>query len=76
MSPYLFLRFLFLPVLALAGSLVGGWWNFSVPVICFGIHPLLNFFSKKTSSLYDEDVEVHHQYSAKAYRLVPLLFVP
>ncbi|MFI5187477.1 MAG: alkane 1-monooxygenase, partial [Chitinophagales bacterium] len=46
------------------------------PVICFGIHPLLNFFSKKTSSLYDEDVEVHHQYSAKAYRLVPLLFVP
>lgn len=76
MSPWLFLRFLFLPASIVVASLPGGWWNFSVPVICFVFHPLLNFFSKKKHSLYSEDAGVHHQYSAEAYRLVPFLFVP
>jgi len=74
MSPWIFLRFLFLPALVIVANLAGGWWNFSVPVICFVIHPLAGFFSKKNPSHHHE--EAHHQYSSKAYRMVPLLFVP
>jgi alkane 1-monooxygenase len=74
MSPWIFLRFLFLPALVIAGSLLGGWWNFSIPVICFMIHPLVNLLSGKNSSTHGEDE--HGQHDAKAYRLVPLLFVP
>src|SRR6266498_4597960 len=76
MSPWLFLRFLFLPVLVILSNLLGGWWNFSVPVICFLIHPLLNFFSKKKSVSHNQDTGAHHGYSTKAYRLVPFLFMP
>ena len=74
MSPWIFLRFLFLPALVIAASLPGGWWNFSVPVICFVIHPLAGLLSKQKPSLHNE--EVPHQQNSKAYRLVPLLFVP
>ena len=74
MSPWKFLRFLFLPALVIAASLPGGWWNFSVPAICFVIHPLVGFFSKQKPSLHND--EAPHQHSSKAYRLVPSLFVP
>ncbi len=76
MSPWLFLRFLFLPALVIVEGLLGGWWNFSVPVICFIIHPLLSFFSKKNSSMLNRDAEIHHEQSSRGYRLVPFLFVP
>ena len=76
MSPWLFLRFLFLPALVVAASLFGGWLDFSVPVICFIIHPLLNFFSKKKSSMLNTDTETHDEHGSKSYRLVPFLFVP
>ena len=74
MSPWIFLRFLFLPVLVVAASLPGGWWNFSVPVICFAIHPLAGFLSKQKTSSHNEEAD--HPHSSKAYRLVPFLFVP
>ena len=75
MSPWIFLRFLFLPAVVIAGNQLGGWWNFSIPVICFVIHPLVIFFSKQApSDHHDEDPNPQH--NAKAYRLIPLLFVP
>jgi alkane 1-monooxygenase len=74
MSPWIFLRFLFLPAFVIAGGLLGGWWNFSIPVLCFVIHPLTNLLSGKNSSVHEE-VE-NHDHDKKAYRLVPLLFVP
>ncbi len=75
MSPWIFLRFLFLPVLVIGASLPGGWWNFSVPVICFVIHPLLGIIVKKKKSTHHDD-ELHQQHHSNAYRLVPLIFVP
>ena len=75
MSPWIFLRFLFLPTVAIAGNLLGGWWNFSIPIICFVIHPLVTLFSKQApSDHHDEDGD--HQHNEIAYRLIPLLFVP
>jgi alkane 1-monooxygenase len=74
MSPWIFLRFLFLPAIVITGSLLGGWWNFSIPVICFVIHPLVNFLSGKNSSVREEVENYGHD--KRAYRLVPLLFVP
>ncbi len=76
MSPWIFLRFLILPALVILASLPGGWWNFSVPVICFIIHPSINFFSKRKSFLDNEIEESHNRYNTKAYRSVPFLFVP
>ena len=74
MNPWIFLRFLFLPALVIAGSLLGTWWNFSIPVICFVIHPLASLLSGKASSAHPEDE--HHFNKTKVYRIIPLLFVP
>src|SRR6202022_1527010 len=75
MTPWIFLRFLFLPAVVIAGNLLGGWWNFSIPVICFVLHPLVNLFSKQASSdHHDEDTLPQH--TDIGYRLIPLLFVP
>lgn len=74
MSPWIFLRFLFLPALVIAGSLLGGWWNFSIPVICFVIHPLGSLLSGKASSTHQEDE--HYGHHTSGYRIIPLLFVP
>jgi len=74
MSPWIFLRFLFLPAIVIAGNLLGGWWNFSIPVLCFIIHPVIGLLSGKNSSIHEEDNSSH--YDEKAYRLVPLLFIP
>ena len=74
MSPWIFLRFLTLPALVILATLLGGWWNFSTPVICFVIHPLASLISKRKTSSHNEGT--HYQQSSKAYRLVPFLFVP
>ena len=74
MSPWIFLRFLFLPAIAIAGNFWGGWWTFSIPIICFVIHPITNLLSGANFSRGDDDE--HGQYDKSLYRLVPLLFVP
>ncbi|MFI5133147.1 MAG: alkane 1-monooxygenase [Chitinophagales bacterium] len=73
MNPWIFLRFLFLPALVIAGSLFGDWWNFSIPIICFVIHPIGSLLSGKISS---NDPEEHQLNKRKAYSIIPLLFVP
>jgi alkane 1-monooxygenase len=73
MSPWLYLRFLFLPALAVAGSLMGNWWTFSIPVICFVVHPIINLLSGKKPSDYEDE---HREYDRKLYRLIPLIFAP
>ena len=74
MNPWTFLRFLFLPALVIAGSMLGTLWNFSIPVACFVIHPLVSLLSGKVSSVHPE--EEHHLNKTNAYRIIPLLFVP
>ena len=74
MSPWIYLRFLFLPAVAVLGYLLGDWWTFSIPVICFVVHPIINLLSRKTSS-HDHERE-HRVDDRKLYRLIPLLFVP
>jgi alkane 1-monooxygenase len=73
MSPWIFLRYLLLPAIVVAGNYFGGWWNFIVPVICFVIHPLFSLVGRsKKADQHDE----HDDYPSVAYRIVALLFVP
>jgi alkane 1-monooxygenase len=76
MSPWKFLRFLFLPALVIAASLLSGWWNFLVPTICFIIHPVVSLLSKQKRELDLENEELETSYSSKLYRAIPFLFVP
>ncbi len=73
MNPLLFLRYLLLPALVVTGSLLGEWWNFLVPAICFILHPLYNLIAPEKKLSHDHEPE---NYSSRAYRLVALLFVP
>src|SRR6266446_1138700 len=75
MSPWKFLRFLFLPALIMVASLVGGWWSSLVPFICFIIHPIAGVISKGKSS-FDIEEESRASYNSTLYRLIPFLFVP
>src|SRR5690349_17105993 len=70
MTPWIFLRYLFLPILVIGGNLLGGWWNFTVPVLCFVIHPIAGLMSKKKI----ESISKTHSHSS--YRSVALIFVP
>lgn len=72
MSPWIFLRYLLLPAAVITGSLLGGWWNFLVPLVCFGIHPLLGSLTGGHQQKEKENTEHSHL----AYRLVALVFVP
>ncbi len=64
---------LFVPGLAVAGYLLGGWWNFLVSLCCFVIYPLSNFFI--TPPTKDHENKERH-YSSKAYSNIALCFVP
>jgi len=70
MTPWIFLRYLILPLLVIGGNLLGGWWNFTVPAICFVIHPIAGLMVKKRKASEPE----HHSHSS--YRAVALIFVP
>jgi len=73
MSPWIFLRYLFLPAVVIAGWLLGGWWNFFIPVVCFIIHPLYCLVKKETSGHHDHESQTH---PSVLYRLVALFFTP
>ena len=64
---------LFIPALVVGGYLLGGWWNFLVPLCCFVIYPVVNFFI----SIPSRENEVSHQkYPSSAYSNIALSFVP
>jgi alkane 1-monooxygenase len=73
MSPWIFLRYLFLPAIIITGWLLGGWWNFLIPVVCFIIHPLYSLLKKDHISNHEHDVQT---YQPVLYRLVAVFFVP
>lgn len=74
MKPYHYFGLLSLPALVVAGYLLGGWYNFFVPVFCFVIHPTIN--SLFSSSLPKASPGTAQQYTRDAYRWVALFFVP
>jgi alkane 1-monooxygenase len=73
MKPWNYLILLFVPVLVVAGYLLGGWWNFLVPLCCFVAYPLSNFF---LSSSAKDNADVQQTYSSSAYSSIALSFVP
>lgn len=74
MSPWIYLRYLLLPGLVVLGWLLGGWWNFTTPVLVFVVHPIYCLILRKESGLHDHDeAPTHHSF---IYRLVALFFAP
>ncbi len=73
MTPFIFLRYMILPAALFGGWLAGEYWNFSIVILCFVIHPLICFFQK-----HNKDVDEHFKQDSPKllYRLTPLLFVP
>lgn len=74
MKPNNYLSLISLPTLVVIGYLLGGWYNFILPVFCFIIHPGIN--SLFSASLPKTISGTPHQYSRAAYRWVALFFVP
>ncbi len=72
MKPANYLLLMFIPALIAGGYVLGGWWNFLVPVCCFVVYPVTNLFlsSKKEAS------DKHKIYSTSSYSIVALSFVP
>ncbi|KAA9039542.1 alkane 1-monooxygenase [Ginsengibacter hankyongi] len=73
MKPVNYLIFLFIPALVIAGYLLGSWWNFLVPLCCFVVYPLSNFFLWPALK---NNTERECHYSSSAYKYVALIFVP
>jgi len=74
MTPWIFSRFLLLPVLVFITAVAGGWWVFATPVICFIIHPLLNITMNRKVENHDDHVLVTK--TNKYFKWVALLYVP
>ena len=72
MKPWNYLILLFVPGLVIAGYMLGGWWNFLVPLFCFVVYPFINFFM----SALPEKTRSNKIYSSSAYSNVALSFVP
>ena len=73
MSPWIFLRYLFLPAIVITGWVLGGWWNFLIPVVCFIIHPLYYLLKKGHADNHEHEIQTH---PPVLYRLVAVFFVP
>ncbi len=73
MTPWIFLRYLILPMLLITGWYLGGWWNFIIPVVCFVLHPILCLVTKQKAEKNDEAIIEHPPI---LYRFSILLFVP
>jgi len=74
MTPWVFLRYLFLPLFVITGNILGGWWNFSVPIVCFVIHPAVGFIATKKRNRKNND-HPHESYRAVALVFVPVLLI-
>lgn len=73
MKPWNYFILLFIPGLVVAGYMLGGWWNFLVPVCCFLIYPIMNFLIAPPKN---ENLHKTSNYSSKSYSYVALAFVP
>lgn len=73
MKPWNYMILLFVPALVVTGYLLGGWWNFLVPLCCFVVYPLTNFF---ISSPAKDNTSEHKTYASSAYSNIALSFVP
>ena len=73
MKPVNYLILLFIPALVVAGYLLDSWWNFLVPLCCFVVYPLSNFF---LSPALKNNTERDSHYSSSAYKYVAISFVP
>lgn len=73
MSPWIFLRYLFLPAIVISGWLLGGWWTFLIPVVCFIIHPLYSLLKKQHGDNHEHEIQTQQPV---LYRLVAVFFVP
>lgn len=62
-----------LPAALFAGWAAGTYWNFSIVVLCFVIHPLICLFQKHNKDIEDDFKQLEHKLF---YRITPLLFVP
>jgi alkane 1-monooxygenase len=72
MNPFIFLRYLFLPVLVYTGAQLGGYYNYLVPLICFVLHPILAFYSSKKTGVVVKEIKAENE----IFHLVALVFVP
>lgn len=64
-----------MPLMVVYGYWLGGWWNFSIPIVCFIIHPILNILLNQRQN----NNEQHHtekNYPPIMFRLTALLYVP
>jgi alkane 1-monooxygenase len=73
MKPWNYLILLFVPGLVVAGYFLGGWWNFLVPVCCFVVYPLTNYYLSSSSK---DNADVYQTYSSSAYSHIALCFAP
>ena len=73
MKPWNYLILLFVPALVVAGYLLGGWWNFLVPVCCFVVYPFTNFFISPSSK---DNVHRYQTHASSVYSNIALSFVP
>ncbi len=73
MKPWNYLMLFFIPALVVGGYLLGGWWNFLVPICCFGIYPVVNFFISFPSR---DNGGSHQKYASSEYSNIALSFVP
>lgn len=75
MSPWPFIRLLLLPAMVVMGYLLGGWYNFITPFVCFVIHPVLNICLRQKQTANEHH---HHEknYPAILFRITALLYVP
>lgn len=72
MRPWSYLILLILPALVVAGNLIGGWWNFLVPLFCFAAYPFANIFLSSS----EEHAHSSYEKNSRAYSSVALSFVP
>ncbi|MEO6583176.1 MAG: alkane 1-monooxygenase [Ferruginibacter sp.] len=72
MKALLYARFLSLPLLIILGFLLGGWWNFITPVVCFIIHPFLNLL-RRNHFKPGPEISRDHSYT---YRFIERMYVP
>lgn len=72
MKPSNYLILLILPALVILGRLLGGWYNFSVPLLCFLAHPAASFLLSSSEEYAHSD----RNYSHSMYRNIALIFVP
>lgn len=74
MTPWIFLQYLLLPLLAVGGYFLGGAWNFLVPGVCFIVRPLATLVLPSRKAQHNRSTGT--RFSDNDFHLVILLYVP